>query len=98
MDRRVAPGDSPLRAGADAESELAGLSGTHIELADYLVDEVVACQPPAILRFLLATSILDRFCARACANACSAAPAGRDGPPCDVSGLRSVAGRTTTSL
>ena len=51
---------------ANAESELAGLSGTHVELADYLVDEVVSCQTPAILRFLLATSILDRFCAALC--------------------------------
>ena len=55
-----------LGTGADAETELAGLSGTHVEIADYLVDEVMSCQTPAILRFLLATSILDRFCAALC--------------------------------
>ena len=55
-----------LRAAADAETELADLSGTHVEIADYLVDEVVSRQTPAILRFLLVTSILDRFCAALC--------------------------------
>ena len=72
-----------LRAGADAETELAGLSGTSVEIADYLVDEVMSCQTPAILRFLLATSILDRFCAALCECVLGSAASG-DGPPCDV--------------
>ena len=55
-----------LGAGASAESELTGLEGTPVEIADYLADEVMASQTPAILRFLLATSILDRFCAALC--------------------------------
>lgn len=55
-----------LRGRANAESELAGLSGTHVELADYLADEVIFSQPPAVLRFLLVTSILDRFCPALC--------------------------------
>ena len=70
----------------NAESELAGLSGTHVELADYLVDEVVSCQTPAILRFLLATSILDRFCAALC-KCVLGSDAGSDAgssAPCDV--------------
>ena len=72
-----------LCAGADAETELAGLSGTSVEIADYLVDEVISCQTPAILRFLLATSILDRFCAALCECVLGSA-ASSDGPPCDV--------------
>ena len=41
----------------------------------------MSCQTPAILRFLLATSILDRFCAALCECVL-----GSDGPPCDVPG------------
>ncbi len=55
-----------LGAAASAESELARLAGAHVMIADYLVDEVLAHQTPAIQRFLLATSILDRFCANLC--------------------------------
>jgi LuxR family transcriptional regulator, maltose regulon positive regulatory protein len=55
-----------LGSGGDAERELMDLSGSHLEIADYLMDEVLANQPPAILRFLLVTSILNRFCARLC--------------------------------
>jgi LuxR family transcriptional regulator, maltose regulon positive regulatory protein len=76
-----------LSAGADAETGLAGLSGTNAEITDYLVDEVMSSQTPAILRFLLATSILDRFCAPLCecVLGCEASSvAGSDGPPYDV--------------
>ena len=72
-----------LCAGADAETELAGLSGTSVEIADYLVDEVISCQTPAILKFLLATSILDRFCAALCECVLGSDASGDD-PPCDV--------------
>ncbi len=69
-----------LGAGANVASELAGLTGAPIEIADYLTDEVVTGQPPAIVRFLLATSILDRFCAalgnHLLGGASAAAPAG----------------------
>ena len=69
-----------LGARADAETELAALSGTSVEIADYLMDEVISCQTPAILRFLLVTSILDRFCADLCECIF-----GDDGPPYDAS-------------
>lgn len=72
-----------LGAGADVESELVDLAGAPVEITDYLVDEVMAGQTPAILRFLLATSILDRFCAALCKHVL-AADAGSDDPPCDV--------------
>ena len=78
-----------LGTGANADTELAGLSGNHVEIADYLVDEVISCQTPAILRFLLVTSILDRFCAALCewilGSASGSTAGGGDGPPCDVS-------------
>ena len=45
-----------LRDAADAETEVAGLSGSNVEIADYLMDQVVSRQTPAILRFLLVTS------------------------------------------
>jgi len=76
-----------LCAGADAETELAGLSGSNVEIADYLVDEVMSSQTPAILRFLLATAVLDRFCAALCEcvlGSAAGSVAGSDGLPCDV--------------
>ena len=72
-----------LGAGTHAERDLADLSGSHFEIADYLVNEVMASQPPAILRFLLATSILDRFCAPLCESVLGSA-AGRDDSAFDV--------------
>ena len=33
---------------------------------DYLADEVLACQPPAVQHFLLATSLLERLCGPLC--------------------------------
>jgi LuxR family maltose regulon positive regulatory protein len=71
--------------GANAESDLANLSGSHFEIADYLMDEVLASQTPAILRFLLATSILERFCAPLCESVLGVV-SGSDDAPCDVSG------------
>ena len=55
-----------LRDAADVESEVAGLSGGNVEIADYLMDQVVSRQPRAIVKFLLVTSILNRFCAPLC--------------------------------
>ncbi len=55
-----------MRAEADAEAFVRRFKGTHRNLADYLVTEVLAHQPPAVQEFLLCTSILDRFCAPLC--------------------------------
>lgn len=49
------------------EMALAMLSSGETFTAEYLVDEVLSRQPPAIQAFLLQTSILDRFCAPLCA-------------------------------
>jgi LuxR family maltose regulon positive regulatory protein len=51
---------------ADAEAFVRRFKGTHRNLADYLVAEVLAYQSPAVQEFLLRTSILDRFCAPLC--------------------------------
>jgi LuxR family maltose regulon positive regulatory protein len=41
-------------------------SGSHRFILDYLVEEVLAGQPPAVQRFLLQTAVLERFCADLC--------------------------------
>lgn len=55
-----------LRTATDVETEVISLTGTSAEITDYMVDQVVSQQPPAILTFLMVTSILDRFCAPLC--------------------------------
>jgi len=72
-----------LRAASDAKIELQGLAASNAEIADYLVDQVISHQPPEVLRFLLATSILDRFCAPLCAHLLDVTVRSDDAP-CDV--------------
>ena len=72
-----------LRAAPDAEIELASLSVSNVEITDYLMDQVIAHQPPEILKFLLTTSILDRFCVPLCRYVLDVM-ASSDDPPCDV--------------
>ena len=55
-----------LRSMEDPETILESLSGADTDIADYLVAEVLSRQPPEIQKFLLRTSILDRFCASLC--------------------------------
>lgn len=55
-----------LQHWGSAGSIRAALSNSDILLADYLVDEVLLQQLPAIQVFLLRTAILDRFCASLC--------------------------------
>jgi LuxR family maltose regulon positive regulatory protein len=50
-----------LRSAGDANSVLTTLAGADTNITDYLADEVLARQLPAIQSFLLKTSILDRF-------------------------------------
>ncbi|RPI28846.1 MAG: hypothetical protein EHM70_16310 [Chloroflexota bacterium] len=45
---------------------IAKFSGSHRYVIDYLVDEVMACQPENVQTFLRRTSILERFCAPLC--------------------------------
>lgn len=51
----------------DRQHFLAHFSGSHEFIADYLIEEVLNRQSPAVTDFLLHTAILDRFCASLCA-------------------------------
>ncbi|TXT53588.1 MAG: ATP-dependent transcriptional regulator [Candidatus Thorarchaeota archaeon] len=55
-----------LRGQADASSFVEALSGSHRHVLDYLVQEVLQRQAPAVRSFLLRTSILERFSAALC--------------------------------
>ncbi|NTU78657.1 MAG: hypothetical protein HGA45_04510 [Chloroflexales bacterium] len=55
-----------LRESADIDGLIASLRGTHRLIFDYLTDEVLLAQPPAIQQFLLQTSLLDRLCPELC--------------------------------
>ncbi len=55
-----------MRDRKDLPRFIEGFSGTNRYILDYLLEEVLACQPPEIQRFLLYTSILERFNAPLC--------------------------------
>ena len=55
-----------LRDRPDPAAFVAAFAHGHRLAADYLMSEVLERQPPAIQRFLLATSVLDRFCTPLC--------------------------------
>lgn len=56
-----------MQGQGDVQGFLRSFSGGQRHVVDYLVDEVLSRQPPAIQRFLLQTAILDQFCAPLCA-------------------------------
>src|SRR6266704_3338964 len=55
-----------LRKHADPAEFIATFAGSHRYVLDYLTEEVLAGQPQQVLRFLLATSVLDRLCGPLC--------------------------------
>jgi ATP/maltotriose-dependent transcriptional regulator MalT len=55
-----------LRARSDGAEFVASFSGEQRHLADYLVEEVLSGQSEELRRFLIQTSILDRFSAPLC--------------------------------
>ncbi|MGB3715525.1 MAG: LuxR C-terminal-related transcriptional regulator [Candidatus Promineifilaceae bacterium] len=55
-----------MRAEADREAFVERFGGTHSDLMDYLMAEILSRQSPTVQEFLLRTSILDRFCAPLC--------------------------------
>ncbi len=57
----IAIGRSP-----EAEAAIDALTGSHEFVVDYLMEEVVSMQDPALQQFLLDTSILPRFTEDAC--------------------------------
>lgn len=56
-----------MQGQGDVQGFLRSFTGGQRYVVDYLVDEVLNRQPPAIQCFLLQTSILDQFCAALCA-------------------------------
>ena len=57
-----------MRGRDDVSNFIQSLSGSHRFIMDYLVEEVLERQPPAVRTFLLETSILDRLSAPLCDN------------------------------
>ena len=55
-----------LRDAEDPEERAREYSGRESIVADYLVDEVLAVQPPEVREFLASTAPLPRFCAALC--------------------------------
>ncbi len=55
-----------MRDHGDIHGFIQGFSGTNRYILDYLLEEVLASQPPEIQRFLLYTSILERLTAPLC--------------------------------
>lgn len=55
-----------MRDREDVRGFIEGFSGTNRYILDYLMEEVLASQPPEIQRFLLYTSILERLTAPLC--------------------------------
>ncbi|MFN2221660.1 MAG: LuxR C-terminal-related transcriptional regulator, partial [Candidatus Promineifilaceae bacterium] len=55
-----------LRGDGDSERFIAEFGGSDRHVADYLLEEVLYRQPEDVQRFLLQTSILERFCAALC--------------------------------
>jgi LuxR family maltose regulon positive regulatory protein len=55
-----------IRDSDDAQQLIHSLDGSHRYILDYLIEEVFQRQPPDVRRFLLQTSILERFGAPLC--------------------------------
>jgi LuxR family maltose regulon positive regulatory protein len=66
-----------LRGRADASGYIEAFAGSHRLVLDYLVEEVLERQPPAIQEFLLRASILDRMNGPLC-DAVTGAQDGRE--------------------
>jgi LuxR family transcriptional regulator, maltose regulon positive regulatory protein len=56
-----------LEHAPDRRAVVDAFTGSHRFIADYLLEEAVSRQPPAVQRFLMDTSLLPRFTAEMCA-------------------------------
>jgi LuxR family maltose regulon positive regulatory protein len=65
-----------MRHRQDVNGFIEGFSGTNRYIMDYLLEEVLASQPPEIQDFLLRTSILERLAAPLCGAVLGRAEAG----------------------
>lgn len=55
-----------MRYQTDRHAFVEAFRGTNRYIMEYLLDEILSNQPPAIQEFLLKTAILDRFCSSLC--------------------------------
>jgi LuxR family transcriptional regulator, maltose regulon positive regulatory protein len=55
-----------MKGRPDTTGFIQSFTGSHVFVAEYLMDEVLGCQPEKITRFLLQTSILERLHAGLC--------------------------------
>ena len=55
-----------MRDHADVTGFITAFTGSNRFVMDYLAEEVLGRQPPALRAFLLQTSVLDRMCASLC--------------------------------
>jgi LuxR family transcriptional regulator, maltose regulon positive regulatory protein len=65
-----------MKGSQDISGFIQAFSGDHRYIADYLVEEVLQCQPDSVRRFLLQTSILDRLNGSLC-EAVTGQPGGK---------------------
>ncbi len=85
-----------LRHGSDLEELVRGFSDDAREVQDYLVEEVLAQQPPRIRECLAKIAILGRFCAPLCEAVC--APEDGDEPAVSFDCLLEGAGLLSIPL
>jgi LuxR family maltose regulon positive regulatory protein len=69
-------------AGDVDAARLDALRESDANVADYLVDELLAHQPPDVMTFLLKTSLLSRFCVPLCDHLMDEAGSARDARAC----------------
>jgi LuxR family maltose regulon positive regulatory protein len=55
-----------MRGRSDVTGFIKAFTGSHVYVAEYLIEEVLACQPEEVKTFLLQTSILERLNASLC--------------------------------
>jgi LuxR family maltose regulon positive regulatory protein len=69
-----------MRGIENPEAFVYAFTGTHRDLTDYLINEVLSHQTKTVQDFLLRTSILDRFCAPLCDAVCFSSAVLDEGP------------------
>lgn len=58
-----------FKAGEFNQQSLINFSGSHHDVSDFFAEQVLSTQAEEVKRFLLKTSLLDRFCAELCDHA-----------------------------
>ena len=71
-----------LDTGTSTATLVAALANPDVNVTEYLTDEVLSRQPPAVQAFLLQTSVLDHFCASLCTAVIGELAPGWDAAAC----------------